>query len=363
MGIFYTNMSRGARLKLLQEYEYAITQEGLEQDEGQIKLVAILDKLQVELEAYASRREGIRNLLNSATAPKGLYIWGDVGRGKSFLMDLFFDSIQTGKKRRVHFHAFMQEIHQALHSMSSKDKSLDEVARQIAKKTMILCFDEFQVTNIADAMVMKRLFGALFAEGVVVVATSNTPPESLYLRGLHRDRFLPFIDVLNTHMHVFHLEGGKDYRRSLVENQRRYRHPVDKSSREFIDSMWDQLTGGAEAYVHEISLKGRTLKIPQYAHRVARFSFKDLCGVPMGQSDYLALSEEISYLILESIPALAREDHDQAHRLQTLIDVLYDQDVLLVATAEVDIDHIYTEGQGAKSFTRTASRMHEMCHV
>lgn len=344
-------------------YAALVSQSSMHWDEEQAELAEELQGLLFAFENYTKAKSGLMSFFTQAETPQGMYIWGDVGRGKSFLMDMFYGLVESQRKRRVHFHAFMQEVHYTLHTMPPEDKNLDQLAADIAKSSLLLCFDEFQVTNIADAMIMKRLFKALFKAGVVMVATSNTPPQSLYLRGLHRERFVPFIETLQQNVKVIHLDGGSDYRRQMVEGKKRFFTPLNKRASNSIDRMWENLTGENEPAPHEVTAHGRTLTIPLYSHRVARFHFRELCGMPLGSSDYLALAEEISALVLEGIPIMTAEDQDEAHRFQTLIDVLYDQNILLVASAEGDIDELYTKGRGEESFKRTASRIHEMCHV
>jgi cell division protein ZapE len=348
---------------LIELYEQATKASGMYSDANQIRVLEFFQRLVLSLDEYTASRNALLSILSKRQQPKGIYLWGEVGRGKSFLMDMFFEYVPLETKRRVHFHAYMQEVHGALHKMNGKDNALEILAKSIAADSVLLCFDEFQVTNIADAMIMKRLFEALFNEGVVVVVTSNIAPESLYMNGLHRDRFLPFIDILLEHVHVVHLDGGQDYRRLQVEGKKRYFSPLNDQSSKEIESLWDQLTGGDTPEELEITAHGRRLTVPAYARRVGRFHFNDLCGQPLGASDYLALAQELTGLILEGIPILSPEEQDEAHRLQTLVDILYDNKILLVASGEGDLDQLYVKGQGIDAFKRTVSRLYEMCHV
>lgn len=348
---------------LIELYEQATKASGMHSDANQVRVLGCFEKLASTLEEYEASRNAFLSVLSKKQQPKGLYLWGDVGRGKTFLMDMFFEHVSLETKKRVHFHSFMQEVHGALHKMNGKDNALEILAKSIAADSLLLCFDEFQVTNIADAMIMKRLFEALFNEGVVVVATSNIDPESLYINGLHRDRFLPFIDLLLEHVRVVHLEGGRDYRRLQVEGKKRYFFPLNDQSSKDIEFLWDQLTGGDTPEEFEIVANGRKLKVPVYARRIGRFHFKDLCGQPLGAADYLALAQELTVVILEGIPIFSPEDQDEAHRLQTLVDILYDNEILLVASGEGDLDQLYVKGQGIDAFKRTVSRLYEMCHV
>lgn len=348
---------------LIELYEQMTKSSEMHSDPHQVRALEVFEKLVLALDDYAASKNTLLSVLSKRQRPKGIYLWGNVGRGKSFLMDMFFEHVPLESKRRVHFHAFMQEIHRELHKMNGKDNALEILAKRIAADSWLLCFDEFQVTNIADAMIMKRLFEALFNEGVVVVATSNLAAESLYMNGLHRDRFLPFIDILLKHVHVVHLDGGQDYRRLQVEGKKRYFSPLNDRSSKEIQVLWDQLTGGDSPEEFEILANGRKLKIPAYARRIGRFHFQDLCGQPLGASDYLALAQELTGLILEGIPILSSEDQDEAHRLQTLVDILYDNEILLVASGEGDLDQLNVKGQGIDTFKRAVSRLYEMCHV
>ncbi len=348
---------------LIELYEQETKSAGMRSDANQLRVLESFEKLALSLDEYGGSRSTLLSVLSKKQQPKGIYLWGDVGRGKSFLMDMFFEHVSLKNKRRVHFHAFMQEVHGALHKMNGKDNALEILAKSIADDSLLLCFDEFQVTNIADAMIMKRLFEALFAEGVVVVATSNIAPESLYLGGLHRDRFLPFVDILLEQVQVLHLDGSQDYRRLQVEGKKRYFFPLNERSHNEIEALWYQLTEGVSLEELEITANGRILKVPAYARRIGRFHFKDLCGQPLGAPDYLALVKELTGLILEGIPILTPEDQDEAHRLQTLVDILYDNDILLVASGAGSLDQLYVKGQGIDAFKRTVSRLYEMCHV
>ena len=297
-------------------------------------------------------------------APQGLYLFGPVGRGKSMLMDLFFESVGHPHKRRVHFHEFMLEVHGTMHAWRQKDGKLQDplprIAKEIAAETWLLCFDEFQVDNIADAMILGRLFEALFEEGVVVVATSNTHPDNLYRGGLQRDRFVPFIEVLKSRIDVLELEAMRDYRRDRLAGMRTFHTPLGPEASAALDEAFAALTDGGAAEPAELAVMGRTLRIPAAARGVARFSFADLCEQPLGAPDYLALAKAYHTVILSDVPALPPAKRNEAKRMVTLIDALYEHRVNMVVSAAAEPDMLCTEGDTAASFERTASRLIEM---
>ncbi|MGE5146888.1 MAG: cell division protein ZapE [Candidatus Eiseniibacteriota bacterium] len=299
--------------------------------------------------------------------PQGLYIAGPVGRGKSMLMDLFFENAPVEKKRRVHFHAFMLEVHDRLHQRRKKrkgapksDDMIGPVAAEIAADSWLLCFDEFQVTNIADAMILGRLFEALFAAGVVVVATSNTPPDELYKGGLQRELFLPFIALIRDKLDLLLLDGGVDHRRARLKGMTVYHVPPGPAADAALDAAFAELTDGAKGALATLSVQGRTLVVPRAARGVARFDFAALCGAALGAADYLALATHYHTLILAGIPRLPSDRRDEARRFATLIDALYEHRVNLIASAAAAPDALCTEGPIAEEFKRTASRLVEM---
>ncbi|MGB0632149.1 MAG: cell division protein ZapE [Alphaproteobacteria bacterium] len=300
----------------------------------------------------------------SEPAPQGLYLYGPVGRGKSMLMDLFHASVAGDHKRRVHFHEFMLEIHATMHDWRQKDGKLQDplpkIAAEIAQGTWLLCFDEFQVDNIADAMILGRLFEALFDEGVVVVATSNTHPDNLYKGGLQRDRFLPFIDVLKGRIDILELEAQRDYRRDRLVDMGVYYTPLGPDANAALDAAFAALTDDAEGEAEEIPVMGRTVKVPKAAKGVARFDFADLCEKPLGAPDYLAIARTYHTVILANVPLLPPAQRNEAKRMVTLIDALYEAKVNMVVSAAAEPDELCTEGDTAAAFERTASRLIEM---
>jgi cell division protein ZapE len=275
-------------------------------------------------------------------------------------MDLFVESL-TVPVRRVHFHAFMQDIHAAMHEVrkTGVDDAILPVADDVAHSVRCLAFDEMQITDITDAMIVGRLFERLFAKGVVVVTTSNRVPDDLYLNGLNRPLFLPFIDLIKGHMRVWELRSGTDYRQNRLSGAQTYFCPADRAAREAIDQICDSLTEG-EITPLTLRVKGRDVVLPAFHNGVARASFHDLCGQPLGPADYLSVADAVRMLILENIPRLGRTNFNEAKRFVTLVDALYEAKVSLVASAAAEPEMLYMEGEGSFEFERTASRLREM---
>ncbi len=296
-------------------------------------------------------------------APQGLYLVGAVGRGKSMLMDLFFETAPLERKRRVHFHRFMQEAHAFLHEFRQKAaREIDPIpplADQIAARSALLCLDEFQVHDIVDAMILGRLFEALFARGVVVVATSNTLPDDLYKDGLQRDRFLPFIRLIKARLDVIVLEAARDYRRDRLAAVGVWHVPADREAEAALDSAFLEFAGEPGTPL-TLSVLGRRLTLSCAANGVARASFAELCCQALGPADYLALATHMHTLLIDRIPRLGPENFDAARRFITLIDTLYDHRVKLIASAADHPDRLYERGENAEMFQRTASRLMEM---
>ncbi len=299
-----------------------------------------------------------------AAAPKGLYLVGEVGRGKSMLMDLFFDTAEVPRKRRIHFHRFMQEAHARVHAWRQSNPGgtdpIPPLADTILAEASLLCFDEFQVTNITDAIILGRLFQALFERGVVVVATSNVAPDDLFKGQPGRDAFLPFIAILKQHIEVVRVDADRDYRRQRLRGMRTWHVPSDGRADRALDESFAMLTGETEGKPVTLTVMGRALVVPLAAKGVARFDFNALCGTPLGAGDYLAIATAFHTLILDGIPRLSPDNFDVARRFITLVDALYDQRVKLLASADAQPDQLYRRGENAKMFERTASRLDEM---
>ena len=329
-------------------------------DSAQRKAAEKLDALRTTLTK--------KSLFQKAVVKQGIYLYGDVGRGKSMLMDRFFEAPDIKKKRRVHFHSFMQVVHQRIFVLREEYKKnkkeadfLPRLAEAIAKEAKLLCFDEFQVKDIADAMILSRFFTLLFAEGVTVVATSNRPPEDLYKDGLKRENFLPFIDLLNEKLEIVHLEDGQDYRRKKLGSlQTTYFTPLGKKADSFLKHLFAELASGHKPEPHAFEIKGRKLKLSRtYAH-VAWCSFEELCGAPLAAADYLKIAEAFDTLLLENIPVLSSAKRNEATRFITLIDILYENKTHLICTAEAEPEKLYPKGDNRFEFDRTISRLIEM---
>ena len=296
--------------------------------------------------------------------PGGLYLVGEVGRGKSMLMDLFFAAADVPRKQRIHFHQFMQNAHKRVHAYRQAHPQADDpippLADSIATEAALLCFDEFQVHDIADAMILGRLFQALFDRGVVVVATSNIEPDALFAGQPGRDAFLPFIALIKQHMAVLAMDSGRDFRRQQMRGLCTWHVPADAAADRALDAAFTQLTGDADAGPEVLHVMGREVVVPHAADGVARFDFAALCGTALGAGDYLALAENYHTVILDGIPRLSPDNFDEARRFITLVDTLYDHRVKLLASAAATPDRLYRRGENARMFERTASRLDEM---
>ncbi len=345
-------------------------------DPAQEEAAHWLDRLHHKLARYRPSRGGVFGLSGRRSQPHGLYICGDVGRGKSMLMDLFFETAPVARKRRVHFLTFMEDAHaaikewrglgneekrarlRALKLRPGSDDPIPPVAKAIADEAWLLCFDEFQVEDVADAMILGRLFEALFSFGVIVVATSNRPPHELYSDGLNRQLFLPFIALLQSRLDIYQLDAAGDYRADRVKGMEVYFCPLGSDADTRMDAAWEAVTGSVGAGPCDLRVKGRRLRFAACAGGAVRESFDALCGRALGPADYLAIAQRFHTVFIDHIPELGRLNRNEAKRFVTLIDALYERKVKLIASAAVGPDEIYRAGDG--SFARTASRLKEM---
>jgi cell division protein ZapE len=338
-------------------YEKMVEAGALQSDPAQVATLPEFDRIRAAL-AEPAKKGFFRK---APEPPLGLYIWGGVGRGKSMLMDLFVEHLENVPARRVHFHAFMQEIHSAMHEVrkTGVEDAIAPVAADVAASVRLLAFDEMQITDITDAMIVGRLFQALFSAGVVVVTTSNRVPDELYKNGLNRDLFLPFIALIKERMVVHELVSPTDYRQDRLGGQPVYFTPVNAAARHAMDKVWTDLSGGqGESLI--LKVKGREVDIPAFRNGVARADFHSLCGKPLGPGDYLALAEAVKVLLIDDIPCLSRSNFNEAKRFVTLIDALYEARVRLICSAAAKPEMLYLEGEGTFEFERTASRLREM---
>jgi cell division protein ZapE len=326
-------------------------------DDAQVAVLPEFERIRSDL-AKPVKKSWFRK--STPEPVKGLYLWGGVGRGKSMLMDLFVDSLDV-PVRRVHFHAFMQEIHEAMHKARAEgvEDTVQPVAKAVADSVRVLAFDEMQITDITDAMIVGRLFEQLFEASVVIVTTSNRVPDDLYKNGLNRQLFLPFIALIKEQMRVWEMVSPTDYRQNRLAGNQVYFVQAGSEARAQIRAIWDDLTGGA-AEPLVLTVKGREVTLSAYRNGIGRASFFELCGKMLGPGDYLAIANAVKVLILEDIPTLSRNNFNEAKRFVTLIDALYEAKVRLICSAAAEPEMLYLEGEGIFEFERTASRLREM---
>jgi cell division protein ZapE len=342
-------------------YRELVAKGFLEADAAQAHVADLLDQLAQRLRRWR-RREGLAALLRGAQpVPQGLYVHGGVGRGKTMLMDLFFEATTFRPKRRMHFHAFMAEVHDRIAEARSQvpGDPIPHVARRLAQRARLLCFDELHVTDIADAMILGRLLKGMLEAQVVIVATSNVPPSELYRNGLNRALFLPFIELISAHLHIVELPASKDFRLQKLAGRPLYFAPADQHAKRAIDALWEELTGRLPAQLVDLPIKGRMLRVPRAAMGTARFTFAELCERPLGANDFLHLSRAFHTLVLEDIPVLGASPN-VTRRFVNLIDTLYDNRVCLIASAAAEPDALFTAPDMRLLWERTASRLVEM---
>jgi cell division protein ZapE len=352
---------------LEKKYRDLLARKQINFDEAQIKVLehlqAMLDQLML-MQAYQQKSPLQKKLMSPPEPCQSLYIFGDVGRGKSMLMALFYDACPLKEKRRVHFNTFMLEVHAFIHLWQQKRTSADALsafAKQIRDSALVLCFDEFHVTDIADAMILGRLFSKLFELGVIVVITSNRHPSDLYQGGLQREQFLFFIKVLLGSAKVLELVAKSDYRLSFQPTtESTYIYPLDERARDIIEQRHNELTGFSAFKPGVLQVFGRPINLHSVHEKILLTTFEELCVQPLGSADYLEIANHFDVIILAEIPMLSSEKRNEAKRFVTLIDVLYENKIKLVCSAEVPADALYTEGDGAFEFRRTASRLIEM---
>ena len=347
-------------MNVRQAYEAELAAKGFHSDPAQLRAVDALERCAQEWRGYKQRRSNaLKKLINRPEIPRGVYMYGGVGRGKSFLMDCFFNAVPLKRKVRLHFHEFMREVHRELAVLQGTQNPLDVLGARIAKRYKLICFDEFHVADITDAMILHRLLVALFDNGVGFVTTSNFEPDGLYPGGLHRDRILPAIALLNERMEVINVDNGTDYRRRTLENAKLYHCPLGPEADAAMAAMFDQL-----AEVHDedpvLHIEAREIRALRRAGGVVWFDFRELCGGPRSQNDYLEIATQFHTVLLSGVPHLPVNMASPARRFTWLVDVLYDRRVKLVISAAVPPEQLYTEGPLAHEFPRTVSRLNEM---
>jgi cell division protein ZapE len=342
------------------QLEAALAQRGYALDDSQERAAERLQRLHQDWTDYKLQRSNaLRKLLVRPPVPRGVYLWGDVGRGKSFLMDAFFATLPVIRKARVHFHEFMRGVHAELHELKGTAEPLDEVAQRIARRHRLICFDEFHVSDIADAMILYRLLDRLFALNVGFVITSNYAPDALYPDGLHRDRMLPAIDLLNARLDIVQVDGGVDYRRRAMERIEAYITPWGAAAEQTLAAAFDRVAE-SEDDDPVLTIESRTIRARRRAGGVVWFDFAVLCGGPRSQNDYLELAAQFHTVVLSNVPKMSAGQASEARRFTWLVDVLYDHRVKLLLSAEVPAAELYAAGALSNEFTRTVSRLEEM---
>lgn len=347
-------------MSVKQAYEAELVARGFEPDPAQLRAVDALERCASEWSAYKDlRSNAFKKLINRPDTPRGVYMHGGVGRGKSFLMDCFYNAVPIKRKTRLHFHEFMREVHRELRDLAGTVNPLDELGKRMAKRYKLICFDEFHVAEITDALILHRLLTALFDNGVGFVTTSNFRPDDLYPGGMHRDRILPAIALLNEHLEVLSVDNGTDYRRRTMEQVNLYHTPLGSKADEEMLETFNRLAESKDENP-VLQIESRQIHARRKAGGVVWFDFKTLCGGPRSQNDYLEIATQFHTVVLSNVPAMPPRMASEARRFTWLIDVLYDRRVKLIMSAEVTPEALYTEGPLAHEFPRTISRLNEM---
>lgn len=350
-------------MNIRQAYADAVQREGMSPDDEQDRVVSLLVELQLDIERHANAGNGLLARLglgNRAQPRKGVYLWGGVGRGKTFLMDLFFKSLEVETKRRIHFHRMMREVHERMRQQVDIADPLDAVAADICRNTSVLCFDEFFVSDIGDAMVLGRLLTGLFERGLTLVATSNTPPNRLYPNGLQRDRFLPAIALLEAHTEVVEMDGGEDYRLRVLRQASTYLSPAGDSATARLGKFFRQICPGDSVEERVLDILGREIKTLRCGKGVAWFDFLEICDGPRSQNDYIEIARWYQTVIVSDIPVLDGDHENQARRFISMVDEFYDRRVKLVVSAATGVHELYQGSRLKFEYERTASRLTEM---
>lgn len=346
-------------------YEKSLHRDGHSRDSAQEKIVALLEDLQGRLQAHRPRRSGLRQLFaprpdRDYAGEPGLYIWGGVGRGKTFLMDLFFDAVAIDAKKRIHFHRMMHDVHGRLKALGDVEDPLDAIADDIARETRLLCFDEFFVSDIGDAMLLGRLLDGLFRRGTTLVTTSNSPPEALYKDGLQRQRFAPAIDLLKRFTHVVNMDGGTDYRLRLLQQAGTYFTPDDVAATIKLQHFFDESASSQIVENRELDINGRNIRARRCAKGIAWFEFPDICDGPRSHLDYIEIARWYPTVIISNVPVLDATLEDQARRFIALVDEFYDRRVKLIVSAAAGVNTLYAGNRLGFEFERATSRLIEM---
>ena len=347
-------------MSVYQNYQKELTTRGFKSDPAQLRAIDALERCATEWSHYKEKRSNsIKKIINHPDIPRGVYLFGGVGRGKSFLMDCFYESVPLVRKTRLHFHEFMREVHRELRELQGNADPLDILGEQMSKRFKLICFDEFHVADITDAMILYRLLDSLFKHGVGFITTSNFKPDDLYPGGMHRDRILPAIELLNSKLEVINVDNGTDYRRQTLEMVDLFHCPSGPQADEAMTDAFNRL---AECQDQEplLHIESRVIKARRRAGGVVWFDFKDICGGPRSQNDYLEIASQFHTVFLSEVPYMPVNKASEARRFTWLVDVLYDRHVKFILSAEVQAAELYTEGPLAHEFVRTVSRLREM---